>query len=85
MRLLQPKHWNKQVVIVLDAAGKSGLYAGHELTPVAQKLLSAGAAVVGVDLVYQCEFLGDGKSLDEYAVLRFATSRDLPSETITGH
>ncbi len=61
MRLLKPKHWNKQVVIVLDAAGKSGLYAGHELTPVVQKLLSAGAAVVGVDLVYQGEFLGDGK------------------------
>ena len=63
---LHPKQWNGQTVIWIDEAGKSALFSeetGQEARPKPdiQKLLVSGAAVVGVDLFYQGEFLGDGK------------------------
>jgi hypothetical protein len=58
--LLKPKSWNKRVVIWADGAGKSALFDGSELRPAVKKLLDAGAEVVGVDLLYQGEFLADG-------------------------
>jgi dienelactone hydrolase len=59
--MLKPKSWNKQVVIWTDGAGKSVLRNGSELRPAAKNLLDAGAAVIGVDLLYQGEFLTDGR------------------------
>jgi len=62
---LYPKQWEGQVVIWLSEAGKAGLLdeSGAPIPPVA-RLLGNGAAVVGVDLLYQGEFLADGQRLE---------------------
>jgi hypothetical protein len=61
--LLTPASWNNQVAVWIDGDGKAGLYRGGKLTPVIKKLLDGGTAVLGVDLLYQGEFLIDGKPL----------------------
>ncbi|MGD9721771.1 MAG: acetylxylan esterase [Pirellulales bacterium] len=60
---LHPNEWKQRVVIWPHAAGKSGLYGddGRPL-PEVHTLLKSGVAVVGADLLYQGEFLADGKS-----------------------
>ncbi len=87
--LLKPKQWNKQCVIWADENGKSGLYQAGGLAPPVQKLLSGGAAVVGVDLLYQGEFLADGKTLTrarilpksrEFAGFTFGYNHPLPAQ-----
>ncbi|HUT90873.1 MAG TPA: acetylxylan esterase [Thermoguttaceae bacterium] len=56
--------WNKQVVIWVDAAGKAALFdEGGKPKPAVKRLLSAGMAVVGVDLFGQGEFTADGKPI----------------------
>ncbi len=45
---LYPKQWNGRVVIWLDDAGKSGIQNDE-----VKKLVSAGVAVLGVDLLFQ--------------------------------
>ncbi|HEY2148553.1 MAG TPA: hypothetical protein VGH32_11485, partial [Pirellulales bacterium] len=72
--ILEPKKWNRQVVIWADGAGKARLFEGSELRPAVKRLLDAGAMVVGVDLLYQGEFLPDGKPLEK--TRRVANSRD---------
>lgn len=68
--LLQPKTPSGKTVLWLDAAGKSALYAApansapRRLKPEIQQLVDAGATVVGVDLLYQGEFL-TGKTLEQ--------------------
>jgi len=63
---LYPNDWFGQVVVWIDPAGKSGLFAKDgSLRPAIAYLVQAGAAVVGVDLLYQGEFLPDGKPLQE--------------------
>ncbi len=59
---LLPKDWNKRVVIWLSEQGKAGLL-NEEGKPNAEvaKLLKAGVAVCGVDLLFQGEFLQDEK------------------------
>ena len=54
--------WNKQVVVWVDGIGKAGLYDETEKprAPI-QALLKGGAAVIAADLIYQGEFLVDGK------------------------
>lgn len=61
---LGPNEWNHQLVIWIDPSGKQALFdqAGEPLPAVA-KLLSAGTAVVGVDLFGQGEFTADGKPI----------------------
>ena len=60
------KEWNGKVVIWADGAGKSGLFgAGDAPRAEVKKLLDAGFAVLGGDLLYQGEFLADGKPLKE--------------------
>lgn len=64
--MLQPKQWNRNVVIWLDGQGKQGLYhSGGELQLAIKKLLGGGTAVIGADLLYQGEFLADGKPLEK--------------------
>ncbi|HEV3004230.1 MAG TPA: acetylxylan esterase, partial [Pirellulales bacterium] len=59
---LQPKSWNKRVVVWIDEQGKAGVYGTDGgLKAEIRKLLAAGAAVAGIDLLYQGEFLGAGK------------------------
>jgi dienelactone hydrolase len=64
--ILHPAKWNNRVVIWVSDAGKAGLYGGDgKLLPAALELLQAGSAIVAPDLVYQGEFLADGKPLEQ--------------------
>ncbi len=59
-----PKEWRGTTVIWLDALGKSGLYTSSgQLRKAMRRLLESGAAVAGVDLLYQGESLVKGESL----------------------
>jgi hypothetical protein len=65
MVLLQPRGETNRTVIWLDQAGKAALFAPDgSPKPVILKLLDSGAQVVGLDLLYQGEFLADGKPLE---------------------
>jgi dienelactone hydrolase len=78
---LHPKKWNKRVVIWVDTAGKAGLYGSDgEPTAAVRSLLKSGAAVVGVDLAYQGEFLADGKPL--VTPRRVNTNREFAGYTL---
>ena len=62
--VLHPKQWNQRVVLWAHESGKAGLYGPEgQPTPAVLALLQSGAAVVGADLLYQGEFLADGKPL----------------------
>jgi dienelactone hydrolase len=63
--------WNGKVVIWVDGAGKAGLFgtAGAPRAEV-KRLLDAGFAVLGADLLYQGEFLADGRPLREQPVVK---------------
>jgi dienelactone hydrolase len=60
-----PKQWNGEAVIWLHPDGKAGLCDGNEPRPEIRQLIAQGKSVVGVDLLYQGEFLKDGKPLDK--------------------
>ncbi|UCC99203.1 MAG: hypothetical protein JSW66_04810 [Phycisphaerales bacterium] len=60
MVVLTPKEPIQQTVVWTDEQGKSGLYARDgSVKSHIQSLLGAGVTVVGVDLLYQGEFLAD--------------------------
>ena len=62
--ILHPKQWQKRVVIFAHDSGKDGLFdADGKPNAEVKKLLASGAAVVAPDLIYQGEFLADGKGL----------------------
>lgn len=57
-----PKDWKGQTVIWLHRDGKAGLFQSNsvdlfKLQPAVQRLVDAGTAVAGIDLLYQGEFL----------------------------
>lgn len=57
-----PKQWNGTTVVWLSAEGKKGLFdADGQLRADLQKLVDTGATLLGVDLLYQGEFLADQK------------------------
>ncbi|HTG43149.1 MAG TPA: hypothetical protein VK633_01335, partial [Verrucomicrobiae bacterium] len=59
-----PKKGNGHTVIWLSAAGKSALYAAdNSLQQEVAQLVNSGVTVIGVDLLYQGEFLKDGQPL----------------------
>jgi hypothetical protein len=61
-----PKQWKGRTVLWITGRGKAGLYGQDgALLPAARKLVEDGATVVGVDLLYQGEFLADGDGLTE--------------------
>jgi hypothetical protein len=67
---LYPKKWNGRVVVWLDDAGKASLFAADSTpAPAVQELVNAGTTVVGVDLLYQGEFLKDGKPITRTRVV----------------
>jgi dienelactone hydrolase len=74
-----PKDWNGTTVVWLGADGKSSLYAGGSLQADVQKLVDSGATVMGVDLLYQGEFLADGKPLTQTG--RVKNSREAAAYT----
>lgn len=60
---LYPENWNRRVVLWITSTGKNGLFNEKgEPKPEVARLLKAGASVVGVDLLYQGEFLQKGKT-----------------------
>ncbi len=63
--LLQPDTASGRTVIWIDQQGKSGLFSGDSLRPEITALLKGGATVIGVDLLYQGDFLADGQPLTQ--------------------
>ena len=60
---LHPKQWTGKVVIWLSPDGKAGMYGEDgKLLDSIQRLLLAGSSVVGVDLLFQGEFLAAGQT-----------------------
>jgi len=63
---LLPENWNRRAVLWLTDVGKAGLLdAGGTPIPAVARLVQAGYAVGGLDLLYQGEFLVDGRPLAE--------------------
>jgi len=63
MVVLTPKETTQQTVIWTDEQGKTGLYTSDgSVKSHIQSLLNAGVTVIGVDLLYQGEFLVDERS-----------------------
>jgi len=61
---LSPAKPGGRMVVWIDDFGKSALYRSDgSIQPHIARLLEAGASVVGVDLLYQGEFLASGKPL----------------------
>jgi len=62
MVLLAPNQALQRTVIWIDEQGKSGLYTndGSLKAPI-QSLLNSGVTVIAVDLLYQGEFLAEGR------------------------
>jgi dienelactone hydrolase len=68
---LYPKDWNGKVVLWLSEQGKQGLYtADGQPVAAAKKLLASGASIMGIDLLYQGEFLTDGQPLTQTPVVK---------------
>jgi len=58
--------WNGKVVLWVDGNGKAAMFGPNAAPmPEIHQLVGAGFAVLGVDLLYQGEFLADGKVLVE--------------------
>lgn len=67
---LVPKRASGKAVIWLDEAGKSALFAADgSVVPAVKKLLDAGVAVVGADLLFQGEFMAGGQPLRQTRVV----------------
>jgi len=63
---LRSRQWHRQTVIWINEQGKSGLYnQDGSLKPLIQTLINAGIEVLGIDLLFQGEFLADGKPLTQ--------------------
>jgi len=69
--LLEPKGEVKEIVIWIDALGKQSLVdSGGAPREQVRKLLSGGAAVLGLDLFGQGEFTADGQPLAKSRLLK---------------
>jgi hypothetical protein len=77
---LRPANPRRAPVIWLDPAGKAGLFLADG-TPRAEvaRLLKAGAPVIGVDLLFQGEFLADGRPVTQ--TRRVANPREAAAYT----
>jgi dienelactone hydrolase len=68
--LLQPKQPTGKAVIWVDAKGKSALFEGDQPLADVRKLLDGGVAVIGVDLLFQGEFLTNGVPVTKIRVVK---------------
>jgi dienelactone hydrolase len=76
---LYPKKWNGRVVVWLADEGKSSLHgADGALEASVKELVDSGTAVIGADLIYQGDFLKDGKPLTK---TRTVGRREAPAYT----
>jgi dienelactone hydrolase len=63
--LLRPRSWHGRACLVVTPGGKQALLQDQgQPSPAVQRLLDAGVAVCGVDLLYQGEFLEPGQTYD---------------------
>jgi hypothetical protein len=63
--VLEPESPTTKVALWLDRDGKAGLFADDGKPRASlRRLLEADIAVIGVDLIYQGEFLPDGKPME---------------------
>lgn len=69
---LYPNNWNKEVVLWVGGDnGKADLFdADNKPVPAVADLLKSGFAVTSADLLYQGEFLQDGKPLTQYRTVK---------------
>ena len=78
--ILHPHDWKQRVVIWLDEHGKAGLFNDSgQPKPEIKRFVDAGITVIGVDLLYQGEFLADGKPLEKTG--RVANTREAAAYT----
>jgi hypothetical protein len=57
-----PKQWNGTTIVWLSSEGKAALFnSDGSLQTDLQQVVDSGATLVGVDLIYQGEFLADGQ------------------------
>lgn len=77
---LHPHEWKERVVIWLDKNGKAGLFEddGSPKDEI-KELIASGITVIGVDLLYQGEFLADSKPLEKTG--RVANPREAAAYT----
>ena len=69
---LYPKStkWNGKVVLWVDGQGKSGMFdSSGQLDAQIQRLIDDGMSVVGVDLIYQGEFLPGDEPMEQTPVV----------------
>ena len=63
---LYPKKWNGKAVVWLEPNGKAGLFAADgKLKPAIARLVETGFTVLGLDMIYQGDFLEDGKPVTQ--------------------
>ncbi|MBM4088329.1 MAG: acetylxylan esterase [Planctomycetes bacterium] len=66
MVLLRPDSWHGRTCLLVFPEGKAGLFDGDgSPTPPVRRLLAAGSAVCSADLLFQGEFLADGKPVTQ--------------------
>ncbi len=67
---LYPKKWDGRAIVWLDDSGKSALYqADGSVKPAVSRLVTAGAAVLGADLLFEGEFLANGRPVKQTRVV----------------
>ncbi|MFN0050783.1 MAG: alpha/beta hydrolase family protein, partial [Planctomycetales bacterium] len=78
---LYPKQWKGRAIVWLDDSGKGSLYnADGTVKADVMKLVNGGATVLGADLLFQGEFLADGKPVNQTRVV--ANPREAPAYTL---
>ncbi len=66
-----PKKWNGKTVIWLSGSGKEALFtADGSLQAGVQKIVDSGATVLGLDMIYQGEFLKAGETFTKTPKVR---------------
>lgn len=75
------ENWNGHTVLWLSNDGKAGVFdGGGRLKSEVAKLVSAGISVAAIDLIYQGEFLPDGRPLEQTA--RVQNEREAAAYTL---
>ncbi|MBI3861231.1 MAG: acetylxylan esterase [Planctomycetia bacterium] len=78
---LYPKKWNGRAIVWLDDSGKSALYnADGTVKAAVQKLVAAGATVLGADLLFQGEFVAEGQPVKQ--TRKVANNREFAGYTL---
>ena len=78
---LHPKNWKGRAVVWLGDSGKSALIdSGGSVRPDVMRLVNAGVSVLGVDLLFQGDFLPDGQPVKQTRTV--ANTREFAGYTL---